>query len=182
MPGGETVAIEAKSGKVLWRTTEAHCGYRGTPSARDGRVYLSGWDLPVRCVSIADGAILWRTEQKFTWGHVPSLGPDYFCGRGYSGHSEAWRLEDGKPKKLNGKQIQLGAPDHACGPVLLTSSGLSLAVSVSGLYARDAATGETLWHSPGFAPRSCSSPIAANGRIFYDPQVNGMLYCFEPER
>ena len=178
---GETVAIDAKSGKVLWRTTEAHCGYRGTPSGRDGRVYLSGWDLPTTCVSVDDGKILWRTEQKFTWGHVPALGPDFFCGRGYSGRSEAWRLEDGKPKKAGTKQIPLGGPDHACGPVLLTSSGLSLAVTVSGLYARDASTGEMLWRSPGFAPRSCSSPIAANGRVFYNPQVNGMLYCFEPE-
>jgi outer membrane protein assembly factor BamB len=177
---GETVAIDGKSGRVLWRTTEAHCGYRGTPSARDGRVYLSGWDLPTSCVSISDGKILWRTEQKFTWGHVPALGPDFFCGRGYSGRSEAWRLEDGKPKKSGGKQIPLGGPDHACGPVLLTSSGLSLAVTVSGLYARDASTGEMLWNSPGFAPRSCSSPIASNGRVFYNPQVNGMLYCFEP--
>jgi outer membrane protein assembly factor BamB len=179
---GETVGIEGRTGKVLWRTTEAHCGYRGTPSARDGRVYLSGWDLPAACVSIADGKILWRTEQKFTWGHVPALGPDFFCGRGYSGRSEAWRLEDGKPKKAANKQIPLGGPDHACGPVLLTSSGLSLAVTVSGLYARDASTGQIVWNSPGFAPRSCSSPIAANGRVFYNPQVNGMLYCFEPIR
>ncbi|MBI3856783.1 MAG: PQQ-binding-like beta-propeller repeat protein [Planctomycetes bacterium] len=179
---GETVALEGRTGKLLWRSTEAHCGYRGTPSARDGRVYLSGWDLPARCVSIADGKVLWTTEQKFTWGHVPALGSDFFCGRGYSGRSEAWRLEDGKAKKANGKQIPLGAPDHACGPVLLTSGGLSLAVTVSGLYARDVSTGEMLWNSPGFAPRSCSSPIAANGRVFYNPQVNGMLYCFEPEK
>lgn len=177
---GETVAIEAKTGRVLWRTTDAHCGYRGTPSGRDGRVYLSGWDLPATCVAAGDGTVIWRTDQKFTWGHVPALGPDFFCGRGYSGHSEAWRLEDGKPKKVGNRQIPLGGPDHACGPVLLASSGVSLAVTVSGLYARDASTGQTLWNSPGFAPRSCSSPIAANGRIFYNPQVNGMLYCFEP--
>src|SRR4026209_2477086 len=43
---GETVASGGRTGKVLWRWTQAHCGYRGTPSGRDGRVYLSGWDLP----------------------------------------------------------------------------------------------------------------------------------------
>ncbi len=178
---GETVAIEPRTGRVAWRTREAHCGYRGTPSARDGRVYLSGWDLPVSCVSAADGALLWKTEQRMTWGHVPAIGPDFFTGRGYSGHAEAWRLEDGKPKRAGGKSILLGGPDHACGPVLLTSGGLSIAVTSSGLHVRDARTGEMLWNSPGFAPRSCSSPIAANGRVFYNPQVNGMLYCFEPE-
>ncbi len=179
---GETVAIEAKTGRVLWRSTEAHCGYRGTPSSRDGRAYLSGWSLPVTCISVADGKVLWRTEQKMTWGHVPALGPDFFSGRGYSGHAASWSLEDGKPRKHEGKQVLLGGPDHACGPVLFTSGGASIAVTVSGLYVRDAATGRMLWQSPGFAPRSCSSPIAASGRIFYNPQANGMLYCFEPAR
>jgi outer membrane protein assembly factor BamB len=181
-PLGETVAIEPGSGRVLWRSTESHCGYRGTPSARDGRVYLSGWDVPVTCVSAADGKVLWKTDQKMHWGHVPALGPDYFTGRGYSGHAVAWRLEDGKPKRVDGKQILLGGPDHACGPVLLTSGGHSIAVTVSGLHVRDASTGRMLWQSPGFAPRSCSSPIAASGRVFYNPQVNGMLYCFEPAK
>jgi outer membrane protein assembly factor BamB len=179
---GETVAIDAASGRVLWRSTEAHCGYRGTPSARDGRVFLSGWDLPVTCVSAADGTVVWRTAQKMHWGHVPALGPDYFAGRGYSGRAEAWSLEDGKARKADGKQILLGGPDHACGPVVFTSGGASLAVTVSGLYVRDAASGKLVWGSPGFAPRSCSSPIAASGRVFYNPQANGMLYCWEPAR
>ncbi len=179
---GETVAIEPRTEKVAWRTTEAHCGYRGTPSGRDGRVYLTGWDLPPACVSAADGTLLWKAERRLTWGHAPALGPDFFTGRGYSGRAEAWRLEDGKPKTDGKKQILLGGPDHACGPVILTSGGLSLATTVSGLHVRDWRTGELLGSSPGFAPRSCSNPIAANGRVFYNPQVNGMLYCFEPAK
>jgi outer membrane protein assembly factor BamB len=179
---GETLAIEPKTGTVLWRTTDVHCGYRGTPSARDGRVYLTGWDLPPACVSATDGSVVWKSERRFTWGHAPALGPDFFTGRGYSGHAEAWRLEDGKPKMAGKKQVLLGGPDHACGPVVLTSGGFSLATTVSGLYVRDVSTGEILWRSPGFAPRSCSNPIAASGRVFYNPQVNGMLYCFEPEK
>jgi outer membrane protein assembly factor BamB len=179
---GETAAIDAASGRVLWRSTEAHCGYRGTPSTRDGRVYPSGWDLPLACVSAADGTVVWRTGQRMHWGHVPALGPDCFAGRGCSGRAEARSLEVGKAKKADGKQILLGGPDHACGPVALTSGGASLAVTVSGLYVRDAATGKPVWGSPGFAPRSCSSPIAASGRVFYNPQANGMLYCWEPAR
>ena len=45
---------------------------------------------------------------------------------------------------------------------------------------RDVNSGELLWKSMGFAPRTCSSAIPSNGRIFCNPQVNGMLYCFEP--
>jgi hypothetical protein len=42
-------------------------------------------------------------------------------------------------------------------------------------------TGELLWLSKGFAPRTCSNASASNGRIFCNPQVNNVLYCFEPE-
>jgi len=49
------------------------------------------------------------------------------------------------------------------------------------LYARDTNTGQILWQSRGFAPRACTTPIAANGRLFFSPNVNNTLYCFEPE-
>jgi hypothetical protein len=54
-------------------------------------------------------------------------------------------------------------------------------VSTTGLYARDMTTGNILWQSLGFAPRACTSPTAANGRLFYCPNANNMLYCFEPK-
>ena len=75
-----------------------------------------------------------------------------------------------------------GCPDHSCAPVLLTTGRISYAVSTSGLYARDVDSGKTLWQSFGFAPRACTCPIAANGRLFFSPNVNNMLYCFEPVR
>ena len=172
---GETVAIEPKTGRMIWRNREAHCGYRGTPSARDGRLYLIGWDRPVVCLSARDGSTVWKTDRRQNWGHVPCLGDGIFTGRGYSGRAQAFNLADGSPVPT----LRLGGPDHACGPVVLTSGGLSLAVTVSGLHVRDMKTGGIVWSSPGFAPRTCSSPIVANGRIFYNPQINGMIYCFE---
>jgi hypothetical protein len=41
-------------------------------------------------------------------------------------------------------------------------------------------SGKIVWQSLGFAPRACTSPTAANGRLFFSPNVNNMLYCFEP--
>ena len=41
-------------------------------------------------------------------------------------------------------------------------------------------TGELLWRSLGFGPRACANPIAANGRIFCNPQVINTLFCYEP--
>ena len=177
---GETAALDPKTGRILWRNRDVHCGYRGTPTGRDGRLYIIGWDQPVACLDASDGSVVWKTDRKQYWGHIPALGKDIYSGRGYSGRAEAFLLADGSRKTVDGKSIRLGGPDHACGPVVLTSGGLSLAVTVSGLYVRDVDTGEILWNSRGFAPRTCSSPAVANGRIFTNPQVNGMLYCFEP--
>ena len=179
-PRGETVAIEAKTGKVLWRTAECHGSGSATPTVRDGRLYLID-DQELICASAADGKVVWR-ERVGMWFHSPSLGPDYFTGRGYSGGAVRRSFKDRRPEKHQRKTIQLGGPEHACGPVMLTSGGLSIAVTVGGLHIRDVRTGELLWRSKGFAPRTCSNAIASNGRIFYNPQVDGVFYCFEPGR
>jgi len=177
-PRGQTVALEARSGKVLWKTSEFHgCG-SATPTIHKGRLYLID-EHDLLCLSAADGGLVWR-ERIGMWFHSPSIGPDYLTGRGYSGMAERRRLEDGKPDRHEGKSIQLGGPEHACGPALLTSGGLSIAVTVGGLYVRDVRTGELLWLSKGFAPRTCSNASVANGRILVNPQLDGVLYCFEP--
>jgi outer membrane protein assembly factor BamB len=91
--GGETVAIEASSGRVLWRTADVYCPGSGAPVVRDGRLYTSGWDWPVACLSTKDGAALWKMEKKQYWFHGPALGPDFLTARGYGGHAYRFDLE-----------------------------------------------------------------------------------------
>src|SRR5262249_60409564 len=95
-------------------------------------------------------------------------------------HRLVRHLSSAKVVKVKGKELLGGCPDHACSPVLLTSAKLSFAVSSSGLYVRDLTTGEIVWQSLGFAPRTCTNPVPANGRLFFSPNANNMLYCFEP--
>ena len=97
-------------------------------------------------------------------------------------YAARFRLADGAPDMVNGRSIPLGSAEHTCAPVLLTSGGYSLALSVAGLCVRDIKTGEQLWLSLGFASRTCSNPIAAGGRVYCNPTVTGMVYCFEPSR
>lgn len=177
---GSTVAIEPSSGKVLWKTEEFHVHGYGRPSARDGLLYLGGQsDAPMYCLSAKEGALKWKAD-RVSYSHNPSLGEDYFVTRGYGGHGILRDLATGKPIVRNGKEALGGCPDHSCSPVLLTTGRISYAVSSSGLYARDVDSGKILWQSLGFAPRACTTPIAANGRLFFSPNVNNTLYCFEP--
>jgi outer membrane protein assembly factor BamB len=156
-------------------------GY-GRPAARDGFLYLGGQSgAPMYCISAKDGSLKWQAD-KVSYSHHPALGEDYFVVRGYGGYGMVRELATGKPLVRDKREVQGGCPDHACSPVLLTSGRLSYAVSSSGLYVRDMDSSKILWQSLGFAPRACTCPTAANGRLFYSPNVNNMLYCFEPER
>ena len=177
---GSTVAVAPATGKVLWKTEEFHVHGYGRPSARDGLLYLGGQSgAPMYCISAKDATLKWKAD-NVSYSHNPALGQDFFVTRSYGGHGILRDLATGKPIVRNGREALGGCPDHSCSPVLLTTGRISYAVSSSGLYARDVDSGKILWQSLGFAPRACTTPIAANGRLFFSPNVNNTLYCFEP--
>jgi outer membrane protein assembly factor BamB len=178
---GGTVAVDPKTGRTLWTTSDYHVHGYGRPAARDGLLYLGGQSgAPMYCIAAKDGSLKWKAD-RVSYSHSPALGDNFFVTRGYGGHGILRDLSNGKPILRNNRQILAGCPDHSCAPVLLTTARISYAVSTSGLYARDLNTGKILWQSRGFAPRACTTPIAANGRLFFSPNVNNMLYCFEPD-
>ncbi len=177
---GGTVAVDPTTGKTLWTTSDYHVHGYGRPAARDGLLYLGGQSgAPMYCISAKDGSLKWQAD-RVSYSHSPALGDNFFVTRGYGGHGILRDLASGTPIMRNNREVLGGCPDHSCAPVLLTTARLSYAVSTSGLYARDLNTGEIIWQSRGFAPRACTSPIAANGRLFFSPNVNNTLYCFEP--
>lgn len=167
---GETVAIEARTGKVLWRSHER---FGSTyPVLEGGRLLLN--DQGLHCVSPADGKLLWkRSAPGFTRF---SVADDFLVMRGYGGHGVKVRLEDGKDYP---NCRELGGETHACSPVALTPE-YSFASTVSGLNVRDVKTGNLAWRSPGFAPRGCVNPALANGRVFWPSAASGMIFCWEP--
>jgi outer membrane protein assembly factor BamB len=177
---GLTVAMEPKSGKVLWENRENSCDNRTILAAADGRIFLPRFQRPLACLSAKDGSLLW-TQKEWSSYRAPSVAPRLLSTRSYGGgDGVALNPETGEMLKRGQDVIRTGAPEHTCGPVFLTSSGLSLAVTVSGLHVRDLGPeNKIVWSSLGFAPRACANAIAASGRVFCNPQ-NGMLYCFEP--
>ncbi|MHC4557019.1 MAG: outer membrane protein assembly factor BamB family protein [Planctomycetota bacterium] len=186
---GETLAIVPKTGKVLWRTSKAYASQSGTPSYQDGKVYLPGiCRLPISCLSAADGKIVWQHHRKDNWGRYRyfvdtlSLGADYFTvNNKYVGGAKRWNLFDGTLAGTPNRRIELFGDSQGCGSVVLTSEGMALSATTDGLYIIESDTGKVLWKSLGMAPRACPSPAVSNGRIFYCPRANGMMYCFEPD-
>ena len=181
---GETMAVAPRTGEILWRTSQAYASQTGTPSYQDGRVYLPGtYKLPVACLSASDGSLLWQHDAGTRNWHVDttSLGPDYFTiNNKYEGGAKRWNLADGTLAGSPEERIQLWGPAHGCGSVVLTSQGMALSATIGGLFMTDTLTGKVVWKSPAFASYTCPHAIVSNGRIFYCPQTNGVMYCFEP--
>ncbi len=180
---GETVAIDPQTGRVLWRSN-AYASQTGTPSYKDGRLYLPGtYRRPIHCLAADTGQTLWMNELSASRWHVDtiSLGPDFFSvNNKYEGGAWRWDSKTGKPIVRNGQPLQLWGPAHGCGAIVLTAGGHALSATIGGLCMTDVNTGELAWNTAGFASYTCPHPIAANGRIFYAPQTSGMLFCFEP--
>ena len=168
---GEAIALEARTGKVLWRTNERFGS--SYPVLAGDRLLLN--DQGLHCVSATDAALLWKRPAP---GYTRfSVGADFLVMRGYGGHGAKVRLDDGKDYP---NCRELGGDTHGCSPVALTPE-YSFAITVGGLNVRDVKTGTLLWRSPGFAPRGCVNPALANGRVFWPSAASGMIYCWEPE-
>jgi outer membrane protein assembly factor BamB len=174
---GETAAIEAATGKVLWRTADVASGLQ--LALRDGRLYL--YDKALVCLSAKDGSVAWQGYSMQYNARYLSVGSDCLTLRGYGGGAVRCGLADGKPLAFKDRGAELGGAGHSCGPVTLTPN-LSVNATAVGLHVRDVKTGALLWLSPGFAPRGCVNPSIANGRVFWPGAASGVIYCWEPEK
>jgi len=181
---GQTIAFEPRTGTIRWRSPQ-FASQTGTPSYRDGRLYLPGtYRRPLECLSAETGERNWSNPLSQARWHVDTvaLGPGYFSvNNKYRGGAWLWDAATGEPLTRDDEPRQIWGPAHGCGAIVLTASGHALSATIGGLCLTDIETGETEWISDGFGSYTCPHPIAANGRIFYAPQTSGMLFCFEPD-
>ena len=179
---GETMAIVPATGEIRWRTNLPWNSRTGTPvyqAGEPGKLYLSGaYQQKKFCLDASDGTILWENTQDLnaTLVHAASVGPDYFVvAHKYGNKAYRFDLSNGVNTGVN-----LWAPSHGCGSIVLGSEGFAMSAGIDGICIKDSTNGTTLWTSGGFTASTCPHPAVANGRIFYCPQDDGMLYCFEP--
>jgi len=171
---GKTIALKAKTGEVIWETTENYSLSKGIPAFSDGKLILSGGKDRITCLSASDGKLIWKSKRAFTTILDSLAITTTFIGIGSRDRIGGFNLSI--------ENLWKGNDGHRCGGMLVTSGGLSSHATVAGIYIREIKTGRLLWNTEkGFAIRACPHPIISNGRLFYAPQVNGMLYCFEPE-
>jgi outer membrane protein assembly factor BamB len=170
---GETVAIDAATGNVRWRSNE---NFGTTYPVLAGDKLLLNEHGKVVMVDPEDCSVRWTRKDPYQ--SKLSVADDLIVMRGYGGHGVKVRLEDGKD--YPGCR-EIGGATHACSSVALTPK-YAFAITVGGLNVREVTNGELLWRSPGFAPRGCVNPILSNGRVFWPSAASGLIFCWEPAR
>jgi outer membrane protein assembly factor BamB len=180
---GETVALDPESGRVRWRS-RAFASQTGTPSFKDGKVFLPGtYKRPVTCLSATDGTVVWENNSSIGRWHVDTVshGDGFFSiNNKYVGGAWKWDSQSGQPVRLDDIPLQMWGPAHGCGAIVFARSGYAMSATIGGLCMTDVRNGVLVWNTPGFGSYTCPHPISSNGRIFYAPQTSGMLFCYEP--
>jgi formylglycine-generating enzyme required for sulfatase activity/outer membrane protein assembly factor BamB len=164
---GLTIALDLKTGKIIWTNKTYFLDSVGPVCGRDGRIYVGG-----SCLSAADGTLIWKGNS------VTSLGKDYGIRTTWGGQGFAFSLKDGKGHT----ELSTLGTWHSCNDLVpVVAPGLSLHLSPKGLLVQDLSNGKAIWASRGFAPATCTYPAVANGRVFVTSHNTGAIYCFEPE-
>jgi outer membrane protein assembly factor BamB len=163
---GRVWALDARTGRTIWRRKPARAAIKGAVSSTAGKLYVGSYDGHVYCLGAQKGRLLWKANaQRRLYGHSRFYStPALAYGRLYIGSTD-------------GKVYSYGATtgrllwSHGTGGYVYSSpavwNGLVFAGSYSKrFYAFDAATGDVRWS------------FRANGAISGSPTVIGNVVYF----
>jgi len=163
---GRVWALDARTGRTIWKRRPAHAAIKGAISSTAGKLYVGSYDGHLYCLGAQKGRVLWKAKaQRRLYGKSRFYStPALAYGRVYIGSTD-------------GKIYSYGATtgrllwSHGTGGYVYSSpavwKGLVFAGSYSKrFYALDAATGDVRW------------TFRANGEISGSPTVIGNVVYF----
>jgi outer membrane protein assembly factor BamB len=171
-PNGITVAMEPKTGKVLWLTDKYYVTAGCTISGKDGRLYLGGYNQPnegtnnrhIWCLDAKDGSLIWQSDVVRSAVNVITVGDKFIF-------SNAIRGDGHVIDKATGKIVSRFNNSYNC--TRFTLSGTLLMGANMDMV--DLANGNKLiCTGPAIDSRECLGAVVSNGRIFYISQASGM--------
>jgi outer membrane protein assembly factor BamB len=179
VPGtdGEVVALNAITGRVLWRRTTGP--NESSPLVAHGLVYVGDWNGDIWALSMRTGRVRWRfhTGGQIK-GSVAVDGPDVVVGS-YDGHVYALNALTGKEVWRGSAQTRFGSfslgtfystPAVAYGRVYIGNTD-------DKVYSYGATTGDLVWsHSTG--GYVYSSPAVWDERV-YVGSYDGTFYALD---
>ncbi|MHC4243776.1 MAG: outer membrane protein assembly factor BamB family protein, partial [Planctomycetota bacterium] len=170
---GLTAAINPVTGQVIWLTTKYYVTAGCTVSAKDGRLYLGGYNQPsegvknryVLSLDADDGSLIWQSEPVAKAVNVITIGQNFLFTHASTG-KPSYLIE-----KDTGKILSVFDKGYACTRFTLSEPYIIGA----NMDLIDTSDGNKLVSSgPCVDARECVSAIVSNGRIFYTSQANGL--------
>ncbi|MEQ1750230.1 MAG: PQQ-binding-like beta-propeller repeat protein, partial [Prosthecobacter sp.] len=162
---GMTMCIDPATGKVLWQTNEYYVTAKCTLSARDGRLYIGGYnkanagtdDRYVWCLDASTGKLVWKSDAVTSALNVVSVGEKFVFSNALRGKGNIFDRD-------TGKVVYSIQTNYACcrftmsEPYVLGANMDMIDLSQDG---KLVSTG------PAIDSRECLGAVVSNGRIFY---------------
>jgi outer membrane protein assembly factor BamB len=163
---GRVWALDARSGRTIWRRKPARAAIKGAVSSTAGKLYVGSYDGHVYCLGAQKGRLIWKAKaQRRLYGRSRFYStPALAYGRLYIGSTD-------------GKVYSYGATtgrllwSHGTGGYVYSSPAVWKGLVFAGSYSKrffafDAATGDVRWS------------FRANGQISGSPTVIGNVVYF----
>lgn len=178
---GLTCCIDPATGRILWQTSAYYVTSKCTLSARDGRLYIGGYnraeqgtdDRFVWCLDANSGKLIWKSDAVTSALNVVSVGEKFIFSNALRGKGNVFDRDTGK--------VTFSIlTNYACcrftmsEPYVLGANMDMIDLSQDG---KLVSTG------PAIDSRECLGAVVSNGRIFYTSQASGFVVSqtFGPE-
>tara|TARA_R110002111_G_scaffold227346_1_gene288842 strand:+ start:95146 stop:97827 length:2682 start_codon:yes stop_codon:yes gene_type:complete len=170
---GITACLDPKNGKVIWLTNKYYVTSKCTLSARDGRIYIGGFnraneetqDRFVWCLDAKDGALVWQSDAVTSALNVVTVGQDFIFSNALRGKGNVFDHKTGKVLNSIGH-------NYACCRFTL-SEPYVLGANMDMIDLSD--NGKLVSTGPAIDSRECLGAVVSNGRIFYTSQASGFI-------
>lgn len=170
---GLTACLDPKTGEVIWKTNDYYVTSKCTLSARDGRIFIGGFnraqegtdDRFVWCLDAKTGELVWQSDPVTSALNVVTVGERFVFSNALRGKGNVFDRE-------TGKVIESIGHNYACCRFTL-SEPYVLGANMDMIDLSDG--GKLVSTGPAIDSRECLGAVVSNGRIFYTSQASGFV-------
>ena len=170
---GLTLCMDPKTGAEYWRTNEYYVTSKCTLSARDGKLYIGGFnrarsgtdDRYVWCLDAETGKLFWQSDPVTSALNVVTVGPTHLFSNALRGKGNVF-------DRASGKVVEQIGHNYACCRFTL-SEPYVLGANMDMIDLSN--QGKLVSTGPAIDSRECLGAVVSNGRIFYFSQASGFV-------
>jgi len=170
---GLTACLDPETGKVEWLTTDFYLTSKCTLSARDGRLYIGGYNRAIEdtndrfvwCLDAKDGSLIWKSDAVTSALNVVTVGEQFIFSNALRGKGNVFDRDSGKVVSSIGH-------NYACCRFTL-SEPYVLGANMDMIDL--SSNGKLVSTGPAIDSRECLGAVVSNGRIFYTSQASGFM-------